>query len=513
MFLLLAGVPEVFAQVGVDSLPVTPTSRTLPAAPPEGPLLDAPISRTTYLLGAADMVDVALFGDLSTLYALTVTPEGTLVIPTVGVVGVLGLNLNEAQARVREAVLRYYRNVDVTLSLSRVRTFKVFVVGNVPSPGVRVASAATRVSELLPASDGVRRNVLLRRASGDTVRVDLVRFTQAGDLSANPTLREGDAVIVPIADESVQLYGRVFFAGTYEYRANESLAELLSVANGGGSFPASAADTIRLSRFTPDGGREFLVLSRDEATGARGRALMLRPGDAIYVPEMANFRRQRVATVAGQVARPGVYPIRPDTTTVRELVELAGGLTPDASLTNATLRRSAEGRTAASAPAASAESLSPQERQIQRIRAQGDESNVVIDFQRLFAAGGSASDQTLRSGDLLSIPERRTEVAVLGAVRTPGLVQYTPGMPPSHFVGLAGWYTRGADWRDAVVLRAKLGTPIPARDVGELEPGDAIVVPFRERRTVLERLATTQAVAGITSGLIFTIIGLTQILN
>ncbi|MBW3654540.1 MAG: SLBB domain-containing protein [Gemmatimonadetes bacterium] len=483
------------------------------ASLPGGPLLDAPVSRTAYLLGAGDVVELALFGDLNLMYTLPVTPEGAVVIPSVGVVRVLGLNLNEAQARVRAAVLRFYRNVDVSLSLSRVRTFKVFVVGNVPTPGVRVASAATRVSEMLPTSGGVQRNVLLRRATGDTVRIDLVRFTQTGDLSANPTLREGDALIVPTADETVQVYGRVFFAGPYEYRAGETLAELLSVANGGGAFPANAADTVRLTRFTAAGDREFLVLSRADAVGARGRALVLRPGDAIYVAEVANFREQRVATVSGEVARPGVYPIRPDTTTVRELVALAGGLTAEASLATATLRRPTQGRGAAQAATGPTETLSPDELQIRRIRAQGDESNVVIDFQQLFAAGGDAFDQTLRSGDVLTIPERRTEVAVLGAVRTPGLVQFRPGMPASHYIRLAGWYTRRADWRDAVVLRAKLGTPVQASEVDELEAGDVIVVPFRERRTVLERLATTQAVASIASGLLFTFLGLSQVLD
>ena len=511
--LFLCGVPGAEAQVDTDTLPDVTQARSTPALPPAGPLLDAPVSRTAYLLGAGDAVEVSLFGDLNVMYSLTVTPEGSIVVPTVGVVRVLGLNLNDAQARVRTAVLRYYRNVEVNLNLSRVRTFKVFVVGNVPSPGVRVASAATRVSEMLPASEGVRRNVLLRRASGDSVRVDLVRFTQTGDLSANPTLREGDALIVPTADETVQVYGRVFYAGPYEYRAGETLAELLSVANGGGSFPASAADSIRLTRFTAGGDREFLVLSRADALGSRGRSLVLRPGDAVYVPEVANFREQRVATVSGQVARPGVYPIRPDTTTVRELVALAGGLTEKASLATATLRRPTAGRGAAQAATGPPETLSPEERQIQRIRAQGDESNVVIDFQQLFAGGADAFDQTLRSGDLLTIPEIRTEVGVLGAVRTPGLVQFAPGMPASHYIRLAGWYTRRADWRRAVVLRAKLGTPVQADEAGALEAGDVVVVPFRERRTVVERLATAQTIASIASGVLFTFIGLSQVLD
>ncbi|MBW3655244.1 MAG: SLBB domain-containing protein, partial [Gemmatimonadetes bacterium] len=513
---------QVTAGTSADS--ATAEAAAPAAAPVQlGPAipLDVPVRRSEYQLGPGDVVNVSLFGDLNLTHTLTVTPEGTVVVPTVGVVRVLDQNLDEAQSRVRQAVLRLYRNVDVSLSLAQVRTFKVFVLGSVARPGVRLATPATRVSEVVGAAAAstdalLARNIILRRATGDSVRVDLARFFLAAEVGANPRLQAGDVVVVRAADETIQVYGRVFNPGTYEYRPGESLADFLSLANAGAGFPANAADTVRVTRFVSAGEREFLMLSRADAVGARGRGLALRAGDAVFVPEIANFRRQQVATVSGQVLRPGVYPIRPDTTTVRELVEMAGGFTPQASLVSATLRRTPTGQLAAtptSVTDAPAETLSREEQQIRRIRAQGDESNVVIDFQRLFAEGQSAYDQTVRSGDILTIPERRDEVAVLGAVRTPGVVRFTPGMPASHYVNLAGWYTRRADWRDAVVLRARLGTPIPASDVGALEPGDVVVVPFRERRTVVERLATTQAVAGIASGLIFTIIGLGQILD
>jgi protein involved in polysaccharide export with SLBB domain len=210
------------------------------AAIGEGPLLDAPVSRTDYRLGAGDVLNVALFGDVAEVHAAQVSPEGTVVVPGMGSTRVLGLNVEQAEDRIRALVGRYYRNVEVAVSLARVRTFKVFVVGDVPNAGVRIASATTRVSELLPnfgAGAVRRRNITLRRAAGETVPVDLVRFTQAGDLSANPFMREGDALVVPTLDETVLVLGRVHFPAAYEFRQGESLAQLLSVVNGGGGFP------------------------------------------------------------------------------------------------------------------------------------------------------------------------------------------------------------------------------------------------------------------------------------
>jgi polysaccharide export outer membrane protein len=517
--LLTGGAGPAWAQQGnvpgADTPPSTAGGVIL--SPAAGQPLDAPIRRSEYLLGPGDVVSLSLLGEQNLLYTLGVTPEGTVIVPGVGVVRVLGLNLDEAQARVRGAVLRFYRNVDVSLTLAQVGTFKVFLLGDVATPGVRLASSATRVSEIVAGarqSPVAPRNILLRRSTGDSTRVDLARFFLAGDLAANPTLQAGDVLVLPAVDETVEVYGRVFYPGTYEFRRGESLAELLAVANGGAEFPSNVADTIRVTRFVNPTQREFLTFSRAEAIGARGRALVLRPADAVFVAAVANFRRQRTATITGQVARPGVYPIRPDTTTVRDLVALAGGFTPDASLVSATLRRASGVRPDVQGlQNAPLESLSREEQEIQRIRAQGDETNVVIDFQQLFAQGQNAYDQTLRSGDVLTVPERRDEIAVLGAVRTPGLVQYVPGEGPDHYIARAGWYTRRADFRDAVVLRAKLGTPVQVGEVRTLEPGDVVVVPFKGRRTLVERLATTQTIASIASGLVFTIIGLSQILD
>jgi polysaccharide export outer membrane protein len=485
-----------------------------------GPLLDAPVSRTEYQLGPGDLVDVAVFGDYNEVFSIPVTPEGSLVVPTIGIVRVLGLNLDAAEERVRALVGRFYRNVEVRLALSRVRTFKVFVVGDVPEPGMREASAATRVSEVLagtsvlggPAAMGgpvMRRNVTLRRTGGQETRLDLRRFLQTGDVASNPTLREGDAVIVPAVDERVDVIGRVHFPGAYEYREGETLAQLLEVANGGAGFPSNAADTVRLVRFTGAQSRTEHVFTRAQASGAEGRAFALRPFDAVYLSEIGNYKRHQYAQVEGAVMRPGLYPIRQDTTTVRELVDLAGGFAPNASLVEATLRRTQGG----GAPRTTLENVPPEllsedERRLMQVRAQGDAGNVVVDFESLFASGQEALDVRVRAGDVLSVPEARNQVTVLGAVRTPGILPHVPGQTVSYFIGLAGGYSRRADAGDVRILKARQGTPVHWRDVSELEAGDTVIVPFRERGDWLATLQSANAVIGTLSGIVLTLIAL-----
>jgi protein involved in polysaccharide export with SLBB domain len=471
------------------------------------------------------VVDVAIFGDYNDVFSIPVTSEGSLVVPSIGIVRVLGLSLDGAEDRVRALVGRFYRNVEVRLALSRVRTFKVFVVGDVPEPGMREASAATRVSEVLggtvglsgpqpPGGPVIRRNVTLRRTGGQELRLDLRRFLQTGDVASNPTLREGDAVIVPAVDERVDVFGRVHYPGRYEFREGETLAQLLEVANGGAGFPSNAADTVRVARFANGGGRTVHLFTNAQAVGPEGQRFVLQPFDAVYLPELGNYKRQHTAAVTGAVARPGVYPIRQDTTTVRELVQMAGGFAPNASLVEATLRRTQPAQASTSRSTLEnvpPELLSEDERRLLQVRAQGDAGTVVVDFENLFQAGGRALDVPLRSGDVLNVPESRNQVTVLGAVRTPGILPYQPGQTVSYYVALAGGYGRTADAGDVRVLKARQGTPVHWRDVQELEAGDTVIVPFRERRDWVQTLQSVQAVVGTLSGILLAIIAVRQL--
>ncbi|HEX8394646.1 MAG TPA: SLBB domain-containing protein [Longimicrobium sp.] len=487
-----------------------------PVAAADDALLDAPVSRAQYRLGPGDVVTVSVTGNLNRVWEVPVGPEGALVVPEMGVTRVLNLNLDEAQARVRDLVLRFYQGVSVNLTLASARRFRVFVVGSVARPGARAATPATRVSDLVAPDNGPStvRNVIIRHAAGDSTIADLVRFRQAGDLAANPTLREGDVLVVPTADRSVQVFGRVYFPGTYEYRAGETLAGLLAVVNGGGGFPSNAADTVRVSRFTGQETREFFVFSRAEATGAGGAGFRLQPSDAVYVAELANFQEQRSASVAGQVLRPGRYPIRRDTTTLRELVAMAGGFTDRASLADAVLRRqlrTAEPLVLRQLRESPPELLSDEERRVLAAGTQGDRSVVVVDMRRLFEQGEDALDLTLQDGDALHVPERGTDITVLGAVLRPGVVEFVPGRGIQEYVRAAGGYARRASRGEVTVIRVGLGARMDARDVQRLEAGDQIVVPVRRRVDPLRTISTVQVVVTTVSGLILSFLTLREL--
>jgi protein involved in polysaccharide export with SLBB domain len=484
----------------------------------DAPLLGAPVQADRYVLGPGDRLDISMFGALNRIVPVDVSPGGELVIPGIGIVSVGGLTITEAERRVRATVLKLYQNVGVHLTLASVRQFKVYVIGDVPSPGVRVASAATRVSEVVPVLEApsiqpgeveeayLHRNILVRRGAGDSIPVDLVRFQLAGRLDSNPMLREGDVVVVPVVNERVYVYGRVSYPGAFEFRSGESLADLLSVANGGGGLAPDASDTIRVSRSTGPLNQEQFSFTRKEAVGPRGKSFVLQPLDAIYVPRNNNREPPQVATVTGQLLRPGAYPIS-SSTTIRDLVAMAGGFLPDASLRTATLRRqtpSSDSLRLGGLKNMPPDLLSSRERRVLLASQQGSEGEVVINFQELFLNGVDVYNQRLQPGDSLIVPKRRDEVTILGAVPRPGLVQFTPGRPPEHFIDLAGGYTGQAGRGDVVVVRANSAVRLDADEVESVGPGDAIIVPYKERRDYLRIFQTTSSVVTTLAGLVLT---------
>lgn len=147
-------------------------------------------------------------------------------------------------------------------------------------------------------------------------------------------------------------------------------------------------------------------------------------------------------------------------------------------------------------------------------RAQADSTRVVVDFQSLFARGGNALDQTLEAGDSLSVPVRRTGVAVIGAVLNPGIVPYAAGQGIPYYVRLAGGYARRADRGGQAVLKTRLGGRADARDprdVRSIDAGDQIVVPFRDRSRVLQNFQTAAAIVGTITGTIFSLYTIRQL--
>ncbi|MCY4634689.1 MAG: SLBB domain-containing protein [Acidobacteria bacterium] len=213
-------------------------------------------SAQDYVIGVRDILEINLFSqpDLSGQYA--VETDGAFSFPLIGRVVAAGRTVGELEEALRARLLDgYFRNPRVTVAVAEYRSQRVFVVGEVRSPGAYPLAAETSLIEILalagltPEAAGaavvVRSGGRMPVAGGagtppadnaDTVRVNL-RDLEGGDLSRNVVLRDGDTVFVPRA-EVVYVFGEVREPGSYPIQEGMTVLQALSLAGGSTEFAA-----------------------------------------------------------------------------------------------------------------------------------------------------------------------------------------------------------------------------------------------------------------------------------
>ncbi|HSW31598.1 MAG TPA: SLBB domain-containing protein [Longimicrobiales bacterium] len=307
-----------------------------------------------YRLGPNDQIVLILTGDVELAYSLDVTREGFIVIPDVGQVSVNGLTMEGLRGRLYDRLGRVYSGVSRSseastrfdVSLGRLRTNQVFVIGDVARPGAyQVSSVGTVLTALYrgggPTANGSFRAITVQRGGRVVATVDLYDYLLRGDAASDVRLEQGDVVFVPPAGAQVTVQGQVRRSAIYEVRAGESLADVVRFA--GGFLPEAYVQRVQVDRILPpqerQPGRDRVLLDADVLALETGQsaAFPLEAGDRVTVYGVLDRTRGRV-TLSGSVWRPGEYEFAPGMT-VRELVARGDGLLPSAYQPVAHVRR------------------------------------------------------------------------------------------------------------------------------------------------------------------------------
>ncbi len=482
--------------------------------------MEGPIDPRTYIVGPGDVLTITIGGLSAFSHAGPVTPEGLLVIPTVGEVAVAGEALAAVKKNVQEAVRRKYNSNDIGVHLYSMRAFRVTVVGAVATPGTYTVSPVDRVDRVVALADFDAeakalkqqadkentpgffqieekpptpislRNIKLRRASGDTLAVDLVRYYAIGETAHNPYLRDGDVVFVPaenLAGNSVSIYGGVRQPGVFEFHEGDSLSTLLRLAQG----PTALAelDSVEVVRFLSSG-RQAKILTVNLQPGQNGHTpdIPLQRNDRIFVREDREKRKERMIYVYGAVARPGEYAILYERTMLSEIIERAGGFKPDASIAEARLIRKynspdelrknpdyvrlLESRLM---------DLKPSDREYFDYEVALRRGFVAVDFVKLFQQREKSADLEVLENDEIFVPTLHQTINVTGQVINPGYITYLGGVDHRYYLEKAGGFSKEADRQKVRIIKRDTNAWLkPGETV--LEPGDQIFVSRIVRR-------------------------------
>ncbi len=389
-----------------------------------------------YVVGPGDGLTVTLTGGISQRLQRVVDREGRVALPEVGAVEVSGRSLGDVQHLVQTVLRGQFRGVDADVSLSRIRTVRVYVTGDVERPGAYdVSSLSTPLNALYiaggPTSGGSLR--ILRHYRGNKLvqEVDVYDLLLHGIRGDVQRLQAGDTIQVPPLKGEVTIEGMVRRPAIYELNGEKGLADVLELA--GGVLPSGTLRHVDVERVESHESRTMLRLDipetdNDASVNKALEDFVVQDGDKIKITPILPYADKTVY-LDGHVSRPGKFAYT-DGMKVTDLIKSYKDLLPEPSTSHAEIIR----------------------------LAQPDFAPEVLTFNLGDALAGKDQDLVLKPFDIVRVFGRfdfedPPVITVTGEVRDPG-DHLTNGV--AHLrdaVYLAGGTTRDALLDDAQVFR------------------------------------------------------------
>lgn len=262
-----------------------------------------------YLMGPGDSINVQLFGKETGQFELVINNEGTVQIPDLGAISVTGLTYQELKQQLIEKYKQQVIGVSPHITMGKLRTIQIYLVGEVYRPGVVTLSSLSTITNALFSSGGVSdigslRNIQLKRNGKTVATYDLYDLLVFGSTESDKRLQQGDVIFVPIVKKLVSIDGNIRRPAIYEVKANENFNDLISIA--GGLLPSAAADKLQIARKTALSGLEVRTVNALEGDDEQ---FSLVSGDFINVPG-ASAEFNNAILISGAYATPGMMQWR-----------------------------------------------------------------------------------------------------------------------------------------------------------------------------------------------------------
>jgi len=200
------------------------------------PILDVPL-QSEYILSFNDELELLLTGNKNDLIKLRIDLAGNVLIPEVGSLSLINLDLNEANNKISRLIKQYYVGTDSSLSVSNPSLKKISVIGAVKSPGTFLMNPFISLSEAIKYSGGLTENSSIRSikvvsSNDETSEYDLYNFLIYGKRDEDINLRNGDTIIVSATSNFVEVKGQVLRPLIYEYKNRDTYQDIINFAQG-----------------------------------------------------------------------------------------------------------------------------------------------------------------------------------------------------------------------------------------------------------------------------------------
>jgi protein involved in polysaccharide export with SLBB domain len=441
--------------------------------------MDLPVG-PEYVLGPGDGISIDLWGGVSRRFYQTVDREGRVSLPEVGPVLVAGKSMGAVQELVQKNLRTQFRDVSADISLSRLRTVRVYVVGDVAKPGAYdVSSLSTPLNALFaaggPTARGSLRILKHYRGSELVQEVDVYDLLLHGVKGGMQRLESGDTVMVPPLGPEITIEGMVRRPAIYEQKDEKSLADLIALA--GGLLPTATLQHIEVQRTIAHEKKTMLNLDvapnpSSASVAAQLASFPIQDADRVRIFPIAPYTQDTVY-LEGHVIRPGKYSFHAGMK-VTDLVQSYKDLLPEPALQYGEIIR-----------------LAPP-----------DFRPAVQSFSVADALADPAKAPELQPLDTVEFFSRYDfenppDVSVWGDVRIPGTYRTSGDIRLSDAIHLAGGLSADAATGDAQVFRYQSDSTLKILNVKlssalDGSPADNVVLHSRDRVLIHKNAAAIE---------------------
>lgn len=387
----------------------------------------------TYQIGPGDEMMIDLWGATELTYTAKVNNKGFIKINGLGFIYINGFSLAKASKKIIQKLTQKhagikapkdsYSKIYTNVTVSKIRTVQVNIIGEVKAPGTYALNSLSTVLNALyvaggPTKLGTFRNIQLIRANKVVGSLDIYEYLLNGTQKGNSTLQDQDVLLVGPYQNLITVEGAVKRPGIYEVAATETLSDLISYFGG----------------FTPKAFTELFVVERlnglerevKEVTKSAAGSFTLQPGDKILVQEVLDTYTNKVS-IEGEVLRPGSFELTAGMS-LADLFAKAKGITPEAFVSRGLILRT---------------------------NADASQEQIPFDITKILEG---AQQIALQNKDVVtvfnkeSLREKRV-VQINGAVNTPGTLPFVENMQIEDVIALSGGLQERADPRKVTISR------------------------------------------------------------
>ncbi|MBI2877341.1 MAG: SLBB domain-containing protein [Candidatus Tectomicrobia bacterium] len=242
-----------------------------------------------YIIGDEDVLHISVWGNDKLSLTVPVRPDGKISLPLLNDLQASGLTALQLRESITLKLTEYMQNPNVTVIVTGINSFKVYVQGEVGSPGAHVLRGKVTLLELITMIGGPKETGDLRRAylmrNGRKLPVDFHKLLREEDLTQNVFLEDDDSIVVPNSYEGrITVIGEVRSPQTVLFR--DGMTVLDAILLSGGLTPFAKANRVVVMRENGHGkGKIEVKLGDVIKDGQLEKNIPIKPGDVIIVPK------------------------------------------------------------------------------------------------------------------------------------------------------------------------------------------------------------------------------------